>query len=142
VKAKPTGKAKAKAKPAATTKKKRARNISPSSDNEDDEKGRHLSATQEIAHAFHLFTHYRYNNNNNNNNNATNSSTTNTQEEDQRITLADLRRIARELREDVDDKVLRMMIEEANGETGRGGVERGVGRREFEGVMRRAGVFG
>lgn len=51
------------------------------------------------------------------------------------ITLAHLRRVARELREDVSDATLRDMIREANG----GGT--GVGREEFEEVMRRAGVF-
>ncbi|KAI9687788.1 MAG: hypothetical protein M1822_001868 [Bathelium mastoideum] len=55
------------------------------------------------------------------------------------ITLAHLRRVARELREEVDERVLRDMIVEANGGEG---VGRGVGVGEFEGVMRRAGVFG
>jgi Ca2+-binding EF-hand superfamily protein len=53
------------------------------------------------------------------------------------ITLAHLRRVARELREDVPDKMLRDMIKEAT--SGGGPV---VGREDFEGVMRRAGVFG
>jgi len=75
----------------------------------------------EIAHAFSLFTH----------------STTRSN-----ITLQDLRRVARELREEVDDKVLMLMIEEANGAAGRESVGRGVGKDEFESVMRRAGVFG
>jgi len=58
-----------------------------------------------------------------------------------RITLADLRRAARELREEaaMDDATLRLMVEEATGEPGGAS---GVGRDEFEGVMRRAGVFG
>ncbi|KAI9711839.1 MAG: hypothetical protein M1820_001984 [Bogoriella megaspora] len=55
------------------------------------------------------------------------------------IRITDLRRVARELREDVGDDVLRDMILEANGGEG---LERGVGREGFEGVMRRAGVFG
>lgn len=55
-----------------------------------------------------------------------------------RITMADLRRVARELKEDVGEQVLRDMIMEANGG---GGVNKGVGVGEFEGVMRRAGVF-
>ncbi|MCJ1381236.1 hypothetical protein MMC17_004345 [Xylographa soralifera] len=59
--------------------------------------------------------------------------------EERRITIADLRRVARELKEEVSEQVLADMILEANG--GRG-VKRGVGVREFEGVMRRAGVFG
>lgn len=63
-------------------------------------------------------------------------------EETRPITLADLKRVARELREEVDDKVLKLMIEEANGQAGAGGLARGVGREDFEGVMKRAGVFG
>ncbi|KAA6408609.1 MAG: hypothetical protein FRX48_07691 [Lasallia pustulata] len=55
-----------------------------------------------------------------------------------RITMADLRRVARELKEDVSDQVLRDMIMEANGGSG---VIKGVGVGEFEGVMKRAGVF-
>ncbi len=55
------------------------------------------------------------------------------------ITLAHLRRVARELREEVADDVLRNMILEANGGEG---VTKGVGLEEFENVMRRAGVFG
>ncbi len=69
------------------------------------------------------------------------------------ITLADLRRVAALLRLDgsggggegggkgrevVTEEVLRDMILEANG--GRG-VGVGVGKGEFEGVMRRAGVW-
>ena len=55
-----------------------------------------------------------------------------------RITIATLRRVARELKENVDEQVLKDMIMEANsGE----GVGKGVGMTEFEGVMRRAGVF-
>jgi Ca2+-binding EF-hand superfamily protein len=59
-----------------------------------------------------------------------------TKGEDRAITLGDLKRVARELREEVPDNVLKDMIREANG----GGLG-GVGREEFEGVMRRAGVF-
>ena len=55
-----------------------------------------------------------------------------------RITMGDLRRVARELKEDVGEQVLRDMIMEANGG---GGVNKGVGVGEFEGVMRRVGVF-
>lgn len=54
------------------------------------------------------------------------------------ITLGALRRVARELKEEVADSVLRDMILEANGGAG---VGKGVRRGEFEGVMRRAGVF-
>lgn len=57
------------------------------------------------------------------------------------ITLAHLRRIARLLKEDVNEQVLKDMLVEANGE-GKDGWRKGVGIEEFEGVMRRAGVFG
>ena len=56
----------------------------------------------------------------------------------EKITLGALKRVARELKEDVDESVLRDMIVEANG--GRG-VAKGVGLDEFEGVMRRAGAI-
>jgi hypothetical protein len=55
-----------------------------------------------------------------------------------KITLATLKRVARMLKEDVDESVLRDMILEANGGTT---VGRGVERDEFEGVMRRAGAW-
>ena len=55
------------------------------------------------------------------------------------ITLAHLKRVARELREEVDERLLRDMIVEANGGEG---TNKGVGMDDFEGVMRRAGVFG
>jgi len=54
------------------------------------------------------------------------------------ITMAHLRRVARELREEVPDDTLRDMILEANGGSG---VNRGVGLQDFQGVMRRAGVL-
>ena len=54
------------------------------------------------------------------------------------ITMSHLRRVARELREEVDDKFLADMINEANGGDG---ASRGVGLDEFESVMRRAGMF-
>lgn len=54
------------------------------------------------------------------------------------ITLGMLKRVARDLKEEVSDGVLRDMILEANGGAG---VGKGVRRGEFEGVMRRAGVF-
>ena len=59
---------------------------------------------------------------------------------EQRITLGMLRRVARELKleGEVGEEVMRDMILEANGGAG---VERGVKLGEFEGVMRRAGVF-
>jgi len=53
------------------------------------------------------------------------------------ISLGDLRRIAKELREEVPDNVLKDMIREATG----GGLG-GVGIEDFESVMRRAGVLG
>ncbi|KAF2190048.1 EF-hand superfamily Ca2+-modulated protein [Zopfia rhizophila CBS 207.26] len=57
------------------------------------------------------------------------------------ITLAHLRRVAKELREDVSDDVLKDMILEANGGVkGRGRDVGGVGLEEFESVMKRAGV--
>ncbi|KAK3069013.1 hypothetical protein LTR53_012988 [Teratosphaeriaceae sp. CCFEE 6253] len=56
--------------------------------------------------------------------------------QDREIGLADLRRVARELREEVPEQVLRDMLREATG----GGVG-AVGRDDFEGVMRRAGFF-
>jgi hydroxyacylglutathione hydrolase len=55
-----------------------------------------------------------------------------------KITLAHLKRVAAVLKEDVDEAVLRDMILEANGGAG---LAAGVGRDEFEGVMRRAGVW-
>lgn len=55
------------------------------------------------------------------------------------ITLEHLRRVARELREDVADSTLRDMIREASGG---GAPAAGVGRDDFESVMQRAGVFG
>lgn len=55
-----------------------------------------------------------------------------------KITLATLKRVARSLKEDVDEGLLRDMILEANGGTG---VGRGVEKDEFENVLRRAGVW-
>jgi len=52
-----------------------------------------------------------------------------------------LRRVAKLLKEDISDEVLKDMLVKANGE-GRDGWKRGVGLEEFEGVMRKAGVFG
>ncbi|KAK4457760.1 hydroxyacylglutathione hydrolase [Cladorrhinum samala] len=57
------------------------------------------------------------------------------------ITLGNLRRVARLLRQDeseVTDEMLRDMILEANGGAG---VSRGVRKDEFDGVMKRAGVW-
>ncbi|OJD31172.1 ef-hand superfamily ca2+-modulated protein [Diplodia corticola] len=59
------------------------------------------------------------------------------------IRVADLKRVARELREEVDEEVLWDMVVEANGERrSKEGVGKGVEVEEFEQVMRRAGVFG
>jgi len=53
------------------------------------------------------------------------------------ISVADLKRVAGELREDVGEAVLRDMVKEATG----GKADMGVTIEEFEGIMRRAGVF-
>lgn len=54
------------------------------------------------------------------------------------ITMAHLRRVAATLKEEVGDDLLKDMILEANGGAG---VGKGVNKDEFEGVMRRAGVW-
>jgi Ca2+-binding EF-hand superfamily protein len=57
------------------------------------------------------------------------------------ITVAHLKRVAKELREDVPDDVLKDMILEANGGIkGKGSHVGGVSLEEFEEVMRRAGL--
>jgi Ca2+-binding EF-hand superfamily protein len=57
------------------------------------------------------------------------------------ITLAHLRRVAKELRDDVPDDVLKDMIREANGGIkGDGRDVGGVGIEDFESVMKRAGI--
>jgi Ca2+-binding EF-hand superfamily protein len=57
------------------------------------------------------------------------------------ITVAHLRRVAKELREDVSDDVLKDMILEANGGTKNQGRDAGgVNLEEFESVMKRAGL--
>ena len=58
--------------------------------------------------------------------------------EDGKITMACLRKVARQLKEDVGEQTMKDMLLEANGGSG---VGRGVGLKDFEGVMRRAGVF-
>jgi Ca2+-binding EF-hand superfamily protein len=55
-----------------------------------------------------------------------------------KITLATLKRVARSLKEDVNEDLLRDMILEANGGAG---VGKGVEKDEFENVLRRAGVW-
>ncbi len=54
------------------------------------------------------------------------------------ITIHHLRRVAKELKEEISDDMLRNMILEANGGAG---VNRGVGIQDFQGVMTRAGIF-
>jgi hypothetical protein len=54
------------------------------------------------------------------------------------LTLGHLKRVAMTLKQDVEEDLLRDMILEANYGAGIG---KGVGRREFEEVMRRAGVW-
>lgn len=49
-----------------------------------------------------------------------------------------LKRVARSLKEDVEEGLLRDMILEANGGSG---VGKGVEKDEFENVLRRAGVW-
>lgn len=57
------------------------------------------------------------------------------------ITLAHLRRVAKELREDVPDELLKDMILEANGGAKQRGTDvGGVGLEDFESVMKRAGL--
>lgn len=57
------------------------------------------------------------------------------------INLAHLRRVAKELKEDVPDDVLKDMIREANGGVrGKGRDTGGVDIEEFENVLKRAGV--
>ncbi|KAK8066980.1 calmodulin [Apiospora hydei] len=72
-----------------------------------------------------------------------NSASTNTNNDEEGgpgpvLTLGHLKRVAMTLKQDVDDQLLKDMILEANGGAG---VGRGVGRAEFEEVMRRAGVW-
>ena len=57
-------------------------------------------------------------------------------EGEERITVDMLRQVARVLKEDVDEGVLRDMVLEANGGEG---VRKGVGRGDFGEVMRRCG---
>ncbi len=54
------------------------------------------------------------------------------------IRLQDLRAVAKLLKEDVSDDVLKAMILEANGGKGIGS---GVNMEEFHGILTRAGVF-
>lgn len=55
-----------------------------------------------------------------------------------RITLETLKKVAKSLREEPEEELLRDMILEANGGAGIG---RGVEKDEFERILRRAGVW-
>ena len=56
------------------------------------------------------------------------------------ITLRDLKRVVKLLKEDIGDDVLKDMLAEANGE-GKEGWRKGVNLEDFHSVMTRAGVF-
>ncbi|KAF1847211.1 EF-hand [Cucurbitaria berberidis CBS 394.84] len=90
------------------------------SDEEDEyEEFREESNAEEVSAAYRLFTH-----------GGTGP-----------ITLAHLKRVAKELREDVPDDVLKDMILEANGGVkGKGRDVGGVSLEDFESVMKRAGL--
>jgi Ca2+-binding EF-hand superfamily protein len=80
----------------------------------DDEDDNPDAVNEEVAKAYRLFT----------------------KGEDRAVTMADLRRVAKELREEIPENVLKDMVREATG-GGLGPVE----MDDFEGVMRRAGVI-
>ncbi|KAF1819984.1 EF-hand [Dissoconium aciculare CBS 342.82] len=80
----------------------------------DDEDDNPDAVNEEVAKAYRLFT----------------------KGEDRAITMADLRRVAKELREEIPENVLKDMVREATG-GGLGPVE----MDDFEDVMRRAGVI-
>jgi Ca2+-binding EF-hand superfamily protein len=89
-----------------------------SGDDEDEEAYQEESNVEEVRAAYKLFTHGGPG----------------------PITLAHLRRVAKELREDVPDDLLKDMIREANGSAkGKANVG-GVGLEEFASVMKRAGM--
>ena len=71
---------------------------------------------EEVNAAFRLFTHGA----------------------DRPIALQDLRAVAKTLKEDVGDDVLKAMILEANGGAG---VTKGVDAEQFRAIMTRAGIF-
>lgn len=73
------------------------------------------AVNEEVNKAYHLFT----------------------RGQDREITINDLKRVAIEMKEDIPDSVLKDMIREA-----KGGELGTVDLEAFEGVMRRAGVFG
>jgi len=89
------------------------------SEEEDDEEYQAESNAEEVSAAYKLFTHGGAG----------------------PITVAHLRRVAKELREDVPDDVLKDMILEANGGVkGKGRDIGGVSLEDFESVMKRAGL--
>lgn len=87
-------------------------------ENEEDEDGHEVYDVEEVRAAYRLFTHGGPG----------------------PITLAHLRRVAKELREDVPDELLKDMIREANGGDKSMANPGGVGLEEFENVMKRAGL--
>jgi Ca2+-binding EF-hand superfamily protein len=89
------------------------------SDEDEDEDFQAESNAEEVSAAYRLFTHGGAG----------------------PITVAHLRRVAKELREDVPDDVLKDMILEANGGVkGKGRDIGGVSLEDFESVMKRAGL--
>jgi hypothetical protein len=60
------------------------------------------------------------------------------EEDEEKITLEMLRGVAKDIRVEVDDELLKDMVLEANKGSG---VSKGVGKGEFEEVMRRAGIW-
>lgn len=90
-----------------------------SEEEDDGEEYQAESNTEEVSAAYRLFTH-----------GGTGP-----------ITIAHLRRVAKELREDVPDDVLKDMILEANGSVkGKSRDIGGVSLEDFESVMKRAGL--
>ncbi|KAH8722458.1 hypothetical protein GQ44DRAFT_686964 [Phaeosphaeriaceae sp. PMI808] len=88
-------------------------------DDDHDEEYQNESSAEEVSAAYRLFTHGSAG----------------------PITLAHLRRVAKELREDVSDDVLKDMILEANGGVkGKSWDSGSVSLEEFESVMKRAGL--
>ena len=90
------------------------------SEEEDDDEGYQAESNlEEVSAAYRLFTHGGAG----------------------PITIAHLRRVAKELREEVPDDVLKDMILEANGGVkGKGRDAGGVSIEDFESVMKRAGL--
>ncbi|XP_014559009.1 hypothetical protein COCVIDRAFT_13864 [Bipolaris victoriae FI3] len=88
-------------------------------DDDEEDEYREESNAEEVKAAYRLFTHGTAG----------------------PITLAHLRRVSKELREDVPDDVLKDMILEANGGVrGQGKDAGGVSLEDFESVMKRAGL--